>query len=78
MTRLPSSTGSSSKEPKYNDLEGTMKKDKRIQNWVSSYLNIDASKLSDADVLKVAKHILRVMALETPGLAEIHRKELGL
>jgi hypothetical protein len=55
-----------------------MKKDKRIQNWVSSYLNIDASKLSDADVLKVAKHILRVMALETPGLAEIHRKELGL
>jgi hypothetical protein len=55
-----------------------MKKDKRIQNWVSSYLSIDASKLSDADVLKVAKYILSVMAQETPALAKMHREELGV
>lgn len=55
-----------------------MKKDKRVRDWVSGYLSIDASKLSDADVLKVAKYILGAMALETPVLASVHRKELGL
>lgn len=55
-----------------------MKKDKRVQQWVSSYLGIDASKLSDADVLKVAKFLLNAMALETPTLADVQRKELGL
>jgi hypothetical protein len=55
-----------------------MKKDKRVRDWVSSYLSIDASKLSDADVLKVAKYLLSVMAQETPVLAEEHRKDLGI
>jgi hypothetical protein len=55
-----------------------MKKDKRVQQWVSTYLCIDASKLSDADVLKVAKYILSVMDQETPALAAMHRTELGL
>jgi hypothetical protein len=55
-----------------------MKKDKRVQQWVSGYLSIDASKLSEADVLKVAKYLLNVMAQETPVLASVHRKELGI
>lgn len=45
---------------------------------MSSYLSIDASKLSDADVLKVAKYLLNVMAQDTPKLADVQRKELGL
>jgi hypothetical protein len=55
-----------------------MKKDNRVRDWVSIYLCIDASKLSDADVLKVAKYLLNVMAQETPKLADVLRKELGL
>lgn len=52
--------------------------EKLIRKYVKDNLNIDASKLSYEDVRKLAVFYLRATSLETPMLAKVDAKKLGL
>jgi len=44
--------------------------------FVKGELSISAEKLSTADNKRLAEYILQVMALETPAIAKMRRREL--
>ncbi len=50
----------------------------KIRKYVVDNLHIDASKLCDADVKKLAIFYLRACSYETPRFAKSDAKELGL
>lgn len=50
----------------------------KIRKYVKDNLQIDASKLSDADVKKLAVFYLRASSYETPMIAKAEAKNLGL
>lgn len=57
---------------------GVATKAAKIRKYVQDQLGIDAGKLSDEDVKKVAIFILQATSLETPMVAEHRATKLGL
>jgi len=50
----------------------------KIRDYVGGNLNIDISKLSDADVIKLAKFYLKYLKSNYPHIEKYDRLALGL
>jgi len=50
----------------------------KFVEFIKKELGIDTNPLKDAEIEKLTKYILSVIALETPMIAKNYRNELGL